>query len=105
VNESSNGEGLASMAADRAKGPAAPLAVGGYVKQAQLIKSVPPIYPPMHKSQHVVGDVKSDELIDAKGNVSSMKVLSGPTLLHQAALAAVKQWHYQPAELDGKPTS
>jgi TonB family protein len=26
-------------------------------------------------------------------------------MLHQAALAAVKQWRYQPAELDGKPTS
>jgi TonB family protein len=34
-----------------------------------------------------------------------MSVLSGPTMLHQAALTAVKQWRYQPAELDGKPTS
>src|SRR3984893_7094 len=105
VTQSSNGGGLVGLAADRAKGPAAPLPVGGYVKQAQLIKSVAPIYPPMAKSQHIAGDVKIDALIDASGNVSSMKVLSGPTLLHQAALAAVKQWHYQPAELDGKPTS
>jgi TonB family protein len=104
VNQTSNGEGLVSLAAGRAKGPAAPLAVGGDVKQAQLIKSVPPIYPLMAKSQHVAGDVKIDALIDESGNVSSMKVLSGPTLLHQAALAAVKQWHYHPAELDGKPT-
>ena len=34
-----------------------------------------------------------------------MKILSGPPLLHQAALNALKQWKYQPAELDGKPTS
>jgi outer membrane biosynthesis protein TonB len=34
-----------------------------------------------------------------------MKVLSGPALLRDAALQSLKQWKYQPAELDGKPTS
>jgi protein TonB len=105
VNQPANGESLTGMAAGHAKGPEAPLPVGGDVKQAQLIKSVPPIYPSMAKSQHISGNVKIDALIDASGNVSSMTVLSGPTLLHQAALVAVKQWRYQPAELDGKPTS
>jgi len=105
VNQPANGDGLNSLAAGHAKGPEAPLPVGGDVKQAQLIKSVPPIYPTMAKSQHISGNVKIDALIDASGNVSSMTVISGPTMLHQSALAAVKQWHYQPAELDGKPTS
>jgi protein TonB len=31
-----------------------------------------------------------------------MKVLSGPTLLEQAAMDALKQWKYEPAMLDGK---
>jgi outer membrane biosynthesis protein TonB len=31
-----------------------------------------------------------------------MNVVSGPTLLHQAAMDALKQWKYQPASLDGK---
>jgi TonB family protein len=105
VNQPANGEALNSLAAGHAKGPEAPLPVGGDVKQAQLLKSVPPIYPTMAKSQHISGNVKIDALIDASGNVSSMTVVSGPTMLHQAALAAVKQWRYQPAELDGKPTS
>jgi len=34
-----------------------------------------------------------------------MKVVSGPTLLQQAATDALKQWKYQPASLDGKPVS
>jgi TonB family protein len=85
--------------------PSAPLAVGGEVKQAQLIKSVSPVYPPTAKLQHVAGDVKIDALIEADGNVSTMKILSGPPLLHQAALTAVKQWKYKPAQLDGKPTA
>ncbi len=85
--------------------PAAPLPVGGDVKPAQLIKSVPPEYPAIAKSQHVSGKVQIDALIDAAGNVASVKVLSGPTLLHRAALDAVKQWKYKPAMLDGDPTS
>jgi periplasmic protein TonB len=85
--------------------PAAPLPVGGDVKPAQLLKSVPPEYPVIAKSQHVSGKVQIDALIDASGNVSSVKVLSGPTLLHRAAIDAVKQWKYSPAVLDGEPTS
>jgi protein TonB len=85
--------------------PAAPVPIGGDVKPAKLIKSVQPIYPSMAKSQHVSGNVQIDALIDADGNVSAMKVLSGPALLRESALASLKQWKYQPAELDGKPTS
>jgi len=105
LNQPANGESLAGLAAGHTKGPDAPLPIGGDVKQAQLLRAVPPIYPSLARSQHISGNVKIDALIDASGNVSSMTVLSGPTMLHQAALAAVKQWRYQPAELDGKPTS
>jgi periplasmic protein TonB len=85
--------------------PAAPLPVGGDVKPAELLKSIPPEYPAIAKSQHVSGSVQIDALIDASGNVASVKVLKGPTLLHRAALDAVKQWKYKPARLDGEPTS
>ena len=54
------------------------------------------------KSQHVSGNVLVDALIDPTGRVTSMSVVSGPTLLHQAAMDALKQWKYQPASLDGK---
>jgi len=89
----------------RSKGPAAPmepLAVGGDVRPAKLVSSVSPIYPSLAKSQHVAGDVKVDALIDPNGKVTTMKVVSGPTLLHQAAMDALRQWKYQPAMLDGK---
>jgi len=97
-------DAFAATAAGRA-GPAAPLPVGGDVKQAQLLKSVPPDYPAMAKSQHVSGRVLIDALIDASGNVAGVKVIAGPALLHRAALDAVKQWKYSPAMLDGQPTS
>jgi protein TonB len=83
--------------------PAAPLPVGGDVTQAKLISAVPPTYPALAKNQHVSGNVLIDALIDANGRVTTMKVVSGPTLLHQAAMDALKQWKYRPATLDGKP--
>jgi protein TonB len=82
--------------------PEAPLPIGGDVKPAELISRVSPTYPPLARNQHVAGDVRVDALIDANGRVTTMKVISGPTLLHQAAMDALRQWKYQPATLDGK---
>ena len=43
-----------------------------------------------------------DALIDATGKVTSVKLISGPVLLQQAALETVRQWKYEPARLDGQ---
>lgn len=94
--------GVISANASQPAAPAAPIPVGGDVRPAKLITSVAPLYPALARSQHVAGDVKVDALIDANGRVTTMKVVSGPTLLHQAAMDAVRQWKYQPATLGGK---
>jgi periplasmic protein TonB len=60
------------------------------------------LYPVLAKTQHIEGNVRVDALVDENGRISAMKVISGPTLLHQAAMDAVRQWKYQPATLDGK---
>jgi len=96
---------LSGLSTSHHSEPAAPVPIGGDVKPAKLLKTVQPVYPAMAKSQHVSGNVQIDALIDETGNVSAMKVLSGPALLREAALQSLKQWKYQPAELDGKPTS
>ena len=100
-----NAAPLSGLSTSHRNEPAAPVPIGGDVKPAKLIKTVQPVYPAMAKSQHVSGNVQIDALIDADGNVSAMKVLSGPALLRDAAVQSLKQWKYQPAELDGKPTS
>jgi len=106
-NSDENAGGLDSgLSAGNGKQPAAPerpLPIGGDVKSAKLMSSVSPVYPSLAKNQHVSGDVRVDALIDAIGRVTTMKVISGPTLLHQAAMDALRQWKYQPAVLDGKP--
>jgi len=76
--------------------------VGGDVKPARLLSSVAPIYPAIAKAQRVAGNVKVDALVDASGHVTSMNVVSGPALLQQAAMDALRHWRYEPAQLDGK---
>lgn len=86
-------------------GPAAPkpeLPVGGDVQPARLLSSVPPVYPLAARSLHISGDVVLDAQIGVNGRVTSVKVISGAPLLHQAAMDALKQWKYAPATLDGK---
>jgi TonB family protein len=85
--------------------PAVPLPVGGDVKTARLLASVPPVYPSLARTQRISGDVRVEALIDASGKVSTMKVISGPTLLHQAAMDSLRQWKYQPATLNGTPVA
>jgi len=106
INAAANpGTPVTGLSGSHRAEPVAPAPVGGDVKPAKLLKSVPPVYPDIARNQRISGNVQIDALIDGDGNVSAMKVLSGPPLLHQAALNALKQWKYQPAELDGKPTS
>jgi TonB family protein len=95
--------GTLNILASKDKQPAAPVPIGGEVKQARLLSSVAPQYPQMARNQRLSGDVKVDALVDANGRVTAMKVISGPALLHQAAMDALRQWKYEPATLNGRP--
>ena len=104
-----NGElqGL-SFAADVAPPPAPALPrikVGGDVQQPKLISSVMPIYPPTAKAAGITGNVVIQASISTTGAVTATKVLSGPAMLRQAAVDAVKHWKYQPGMLNGDPVA
>jgi TonB family protein len=81
----------------------APLVRGGQVTPPRLLRSVQPTYPAMAHSNHIEGDVVVQAVIDQTGKVASAKAISGPVILRNAALDAVRQWRYSPATLDGKP--
>jgi TonB family protein len=65
----------------------------------RLIKSVRAVAPGDALREFVTGNVTIDALIDATGQVKSMKVLSGPPTFHKPAMDALKQYRYEP----GKP--
>lgn len=61
-----------------------------------------PPYPQIAKMAHVSGTVVLHAIIAENGTIQELQVLSGPTLLRQAALEAVRQWRYQPTTLNGQ---
>lgn len=75
--------------------------IAGNVVQAQLLKSVPPIYPPDARAGHVTGTVVLHVIIGTDGSVEQVSYESGPTHLSDAAADAVRQWRYRPIRLNG----
>ena len=75
------------------------------ITQPKLISTVAPIYPQAATMNGVEGDVRIDAVINENGHVGAMKILEGPMPLRQSAMAAVSQWRYDPAKLDGKAIS
>jgi len=82
-----------------------PIRVGGAKQEENLIKKVMPKYPVEAKKKHVQGKVFLDVTISKEGRVESTRLVSGPALLVQSAVDAVKQWEYKPTLLNGKPVA
>jgi protein TonB len=77
--------------------------VSSGVAQGLLVHQVTPRYPAPARDAHVQGTVVLQALIGKDGSVRNLHALSGPPLLTQAAVDAVKQWRYKPYYLDGQP--
>jgi protein TonB len=77
--------------------------VGGNVAQANLIRQVTPVYPPIAKTAHISGTVLLHAIIGKDGTVQDLQYISGPPLLMKSAMDAVRQWRYKPTLLNGEP--
>jgi periplasmic protein TonB len=74
----------------------------GQVKEPKRIRYVSPIYPEEARRARIEGVVILDMVVDRNGNVGDVRVLR--PLAHgltEAAIAAVKQWVYEPSTVDG----
>ena len=61
----------------------------------------PPEYPQAAIDRQVEGDVVIHLIISRDGTVKELNAVSGPALLTDPAMAAVRGWMYQPARLNG----
>ena len=68
-----------------------------------LLYRVEPLYPREAKVQRIEGTVTVHLEIGTDGRVNSSRELSGPDVLVPAALAAVREWRFIPALLNGQP--
>lgn len=64
---------------------------------------LPPSYPAQAKAQHIEGTVMVAVVIRRDGIVASVRALSGPPALQDAALAAAGSWRYHPYRVNGQP--
>lgn len=87
------------------KNSSGPIRVAGAVAAGQIVTKVVPKYPQEAKDAKVQGAVVMKAIIDEKGGVQDLTVLSGPKELRQSALDAVKQWVYKPYLLNGDPVA
>src|SRR5260370_729501 len=68
-----------------------------------LLKKVEPVYPPLAKATRIQGEVVLKVTISQAGTVGDVRIQSGHPMLTVSAVAAVKQWQYQPFLVDGHP--
>jgi protein TonB len=80
------------------------VAVSAGVAVGMLIRKTQPVYPAIARSARVQGTVVLQAKISAAGKVTNLQVVSGPPMLRQSALDAVKTWVYKPYTLNNQPT-
>jgi len=83
--------------------PVQRISVGGRVQEANLIKKILPVYPPLARSTRIQGHVILSAIISKDGTIEELKLVSGHPLLAPAAMAAVKMWVYKPTLLNDEP--
>ena len=72
-------------------------------ESSRVLTKVKPIYPPAAKFAGVEGTVRLKATVGPDGTVQSAELVSGPSLLAQAAIDAVRHWTFLPATHNGKP--
>ena len=96
--------GIVGGLPDAPPAQAAPVRVGGTVREPKRLSAPPPVYPELAVTARLQGIVIIEATINERGRVVSTTLLSGVPMLNEAALDAVKKWVYTPTLLNGVPT-
>jgi TonB family protein len=78
------------------------LRVDANEQKQRLVRLSSPAYPFLARQRRIEGVVRLDVYISSGGTVEDVKVLNGHELLARSAVAAVKQWQYEPVQVGGK---
>jgi protein TonB len=73
------------------------------VQRRKLVHHESAVYPPLARNARVHGLVRLKILILENGSVARIEVISGHSLLVNAAREAVKRYVYEPTLVDGAP--
>ncbi len=71
--------------------------------EGNLLRRVQPVYPAIARLARVQGTVELRAVISREGMIENLQAISGPAMLINAAIDAVRQWRYRPYYLNGDP--
>jgi TonB family protein len=98
-SDAAQSAGAAGMPGGQPGGGPVRLGSGGSLT---LLNKVTPVYPSIMQSARLPGQVVLDAIIHHDGTIGDVTVLrSTNDAFAQAAIAAVKQWHYTPIPYEG----
>jgi protein TonB len=66
------------------------------------VRPVDPVYPLLAQQTNVQGSVVLSARVGQDGSVQSVQVVSGPDILANAAVEAIKQWRFKPRNEGGQ---
>jgi TonB family protein len=72
------------------------------VQTAKLITKVTPLYPEAAKQAGISGSVLLNVVIGTDGRVADVQLLGGLPIFAPAAIAAVKEWVFEPTLVNGR---
>jgi protein TonB len=79
------------------------LSISSGVMAGSLLDKTLPQYPAIARAARIQGVVVLQATISTTGLIKNLRVLSGPPMLQQAAMDAVRSWRYKPYLLNGNP--
>lgn len=80
-----------------------PMRVPSTIVAGLLIRKITPTYPLIAVAARQQGTVVLQATISKTGTIENLRAASGPPMLQQAAMDAVKSWVYRPYLLNGQP--
>jgi len=99
-----SGPSVSVAPSNSAKASSKPTRVSLGVTEGLLINPIRPVYPQIAKMTGTQGTVVVHAIISKAGVIESAQVVSGPPLLRDAALEAVRNARYHPYLLNNEPT-
>jgi TonB family protein len=78
-----------------------PVSISESAARAMLVQGESPAYPAEAAAQKLQGPVVLQAMIGRDGSVEDLKIVRGSFLLCKAAIPVVKQWRFQPYNLNG----
>ena len=90
------------QAAGPVKAPPPRIRVAGDAQDKNVVHRVYSVYPPRAASKNITGTVLLHVIISQDGTVQKVDYISGPKILKDAEMDAVKEWRYKPTMVNGE---